>query len=417
MHSPRMCYDPVRNYMLLVGAPTSNTAVPSWSYDGVAWTQRTSPPAAGPVAVDGQSGQLLLTTTQGTYAWDGTTWQLAGGGINAGNESPEAMAYDWSRHDLITVTGSSSGMSTWRWTGSTWIRITVTSNAAVYPRRGPLSLAYDPASQRLLLAVSSTMYILAGSAWVEVPTTRWYEWNGFGWNQRLPTTAPAVAGPMATDTQRRRIVMFDADSYYYGPNGQLPNHTWTIANGVLSRLTTPIEPSLRYDAAMAFDPLRGVCVLFGGANGGGQLADTWEFDLGPLASFTAYGTGCPGSRGVPSIAAQGASLPRIGAAFTANVNNLPWTGPVFLILGLSNTSYGGTPLPIDLGFLGAPGCLLLASNDSVQPLVNVLGSATWSWSIPPFPGASFYTQVLPLDPGVNALGLTVSNGGHGVVGL
>jgi hypothetical protein len=169
---------------------------------------------------------------------------------------------------------------------------------------------------------------------------------------------------------------------------------------------------------MAFDPIRGVSVLYGGINANSSLlGDTWEFDLGPLASFTSYGTGCVGSRGVPAISAQGSSLPRIGSNFTANVQNLPWTGPAFLVLGLSNTQYGSTPLPIDLGFLGAPTCSLRTSIDDIQPLVNILGAATWNWTIPPVPGASFFTQVLPLDPGQNALGLTASNAGHGVIGL
>ncbi len=168
---------------------------------------------------------------------------------------------------------------------------------------------------------------------------------------------------------------------------------------------------------MAFDPTRGVCVLFGGYNQGGYMADTWEFDLGPLASFTSYGVGCAGSRGVPNLAAQGTSQPRIGSTFTAQVTNLPWTGPAFLVLGLSNTTYGSTPLPIDLGFLGAPTCALRTSIDDIQGVVNILGSASWNWTVPPIPGASFFVQVLPIDPGVNALALTASNACHGVIGL
>lgn len=197
-----------------------------------------------------------------------------------------------------------------------------------------------------------------------------------------------------------------------------PNHTWTYANGVMNRFNLTLEPTLRTGAAMAFDPIRGVSVLFGGANlNSSLLADTWEFDLGPLASFTPYGAGCVGSRGVPSLAAQGSSLPRIGSTFTAIANNLPWTGPAFVVLGVSNSNYGGTPLPIDLGFLGAPSCMLRTSIDDIQPLANILGAATWNWAIPPVAGASFYAQVLPIDPTANALAITASNACHGVIGL
>ena len=217
---------------------------------------------------------------------------------------------------------------------------------------------------------------------------------------------------MATDTLHQRAILFDGDFY-----SLLPNHTWTAANGVLTRLTTPIEPSLRERGAMSFDLVRGVCVLFGGQVGGNSMGDTWEFDLGPLASFTVFGGGCLGSRGTPALSTLGSSSPRIGSTFQLHVTNLPWTGPAFLLLGVSNTVYANTTLPIDLGFLGAPLCNLMTSIEQVDVLTNVLGAATWSFLVPPVPGASFYAQVMPLDPGQNALGLTASNAGHGVIGL
>ena len=223
---------------------------------------------------------------------------------------------------------------------------------------------------------------------------------------------------MTTDTLRNRVLLLDGEQpNLQTPGANQPHHTWTYANGVCTRLTTGIAPAPRASSAMAFDPVRGVTLLFGGRYQGLAMADTWEFDLGPLASFTSYGTGCVGSRGIPNLAAQGSSLPRVASTFTASITNLPWTGPAFLVLGLSDTSYSGTPLPIDLGFLGAPTCSLRSSIDDIQGLVNVLGSATWSWTVPPIAGASFFLQVLPLDPGQNALGLTVSNACRGVIGL
>ena len=115
--------------------------------------------------------------------------------------------------------------------------------------------------------------------------------------------------------------------------------------------------------------------------------------------------------------AQNNSLPRIGQTFTTRVSNLPWTGLALMLLGESNTTYGTAPLPVDLGFLNAPNCLLRTSIDDLQPLQNVLGTATWSFTIPPVPGAVFYMQAVPFDATANGLGLTFSNGGRAVVGL
>lgn len=174
---------------------------------------------------------------------------------------------------------------------------------------------------------------------------------------------------------------------------------------------------------MAFDPLRGRYVLFGGrdsqpCNGSGQnYGDTWEFDLGPSPSFTQYGTGCVGSRGIPHLQAQTNSVPRTGTTFSARVANLPWNAPTFLLFGLSNTTSSGLPLPFDLGIAGAPGCTLLASIDDIQAMTNVLGTAVWSLAVPTLPGAQFYVQAVAFEPAANALGVVLSNGGHGTLGF
>lgn len=217
---------------------------------------------------------------------------------------------------------------------------------------------------------------------------------------------------MATDWHHGRIVAFDGK--WFQP--ATPNHTWTLANGVYTQLVSPFEPSLREGSAMTFDVARGVCVLFGGKNSY-PMGDTWEFDLGPVASYSTYGNGCLGSRGVPHIAAQGISMPRVGSTFTLQANNLPWTGVTFLFLGLSNTAYSGTPLPFNLATMGAPNCSVLCSGDQLQVMSTVLGSGAWSWQVPPLPGLTFYNQAFALDPTTNALGLVTSNAGTGIIGL
>ena len=240
---------------------------------------------------------------------------------------------------------------------------------------------------------------------------------------RYVNATPSFSGSSVLDTTRQRFLHFDAD----GPNAQVatagsPDHTWVIANGTCTRLSTPVTPTPRTGSAMAFDPQRGRAVLFGGSTWiGGNISlpnsDTWEFDLGPLATFTGYGTGCPASRGVPRLIAQPNSAPRVRNPFGILVDTLPWSAPTFLRFGLSNTNSYGLPLPFDLGVAGAPGCTLLTSIDNIIPLNNVLGSAAWSIDLPYLPGASFYVQAVPFEPSANALGVALSNGGHGLLGL
>ncbi len=90
---------------------------------------------------------------------------------------------------------------------------------------------------------------------------------------------------------------------------------------------------------------------------------------------------------------------------------------MFLFLGLSDQTYLGYSLPLGFTSAGAPNCALLCSGHQLSLVTNVLGSAVWSFPVPPFPGATFFNQALVLDPSANALGLTTSNGGRGLIGI
>lgn len=360
-----MCYDPVRGYVMLATNVSSGAQI--WTWDGSAWTPRAVPLMRGITSLvwHASTSQLLAlgyeTSSFGLLpafqAWDGQTWtpQPTPPSLPSTN-----VGFDPVRQETVLYTGTSSVAV---WDGSTWFTRSV-SLPAVPLQAASGGMSFDPIANRLVL-VGQSSFSSGGSS---VYQPYFFEWSGSGWIQRLPAQRPDWPGAIATDTLRQRVVLFDGDWL----NLQ-PNHTWTLQNGVLLRLSLSVEPMLRRNAAMAFDPVRGKCVLFGGMNpSGASLGDTWEFDLGPVASFGTFGSGCSGSRGVPSLAALSGSVPRVGTTFQARVSNLPWTGAAFLALGLSNTTYTTTPLPLDLGFLGAPGCSLLTSIEEVQPLVNVL---------------------------------------------
>jgi hypothetical protein len=430
LHGHAMCYDPVRGYVLLVGKRYGSGGSPptceTWSWDGVAWTPRGSAPnlfvstqyggwAEGSrfaMTVHASTNEVLAAGVPGTvnaicvWKWDGIQWSAVSvPTANVGTSGTLGFACDPIRNQSILFKSDIPGIVL-AYDGVTWSARTVTSAPVPLSIFNiSLAMAFDPVASKIVMSSYGSS---SGSPFV----TRCYEWNGFGWNQRLPNLLPNYGmAAMSTDVSRSRIVGIDADFLSIQPN-----HTWVYSNGVFSQITTPVEPSLRANSAMAYDPVRGVHVLFGGDNGN-TIADTWEFDLGPLASFTPYGAGCAGSRGVPQLVAQTNSLPRIGQTFTARTSNLPWTGPALMLVGLSDTSYSGTPLPADLSMLNAPGCFLRTSIDDVQPLQNVLGTALWSFVIPPMPGATFFLQAVPFDPAANPLNLTFSNGGRAVVGL
>jgi hypothetical protein len=87
------------------------------------------------------------------------------------------------------------------------------------------------------------------------------------------------------------------------------------------------------------------------------------------------------------------------------------------VLGMS---FQRLSAPVDLGFLGMPGCSLAISPDAVVGIVGQGGKAKWQLPIPYKPslvGVRFYNQAIVLDVGAgNPLGAVMSDAMEGVVG-
>lgn len=103
------------------------------------------------------------------------------------------------------------------------------------------------------------------------PAETW-EWDGEFWHTRGIDGPVRYGHALAFDALRGTCVMF-------GGIG-VGNETWTW-DGLTWRLAATTGPVSRYDSAMAYDSKRGVVVLFGGRTQSGfnnQLQDTWEWD-------------------------------------------------------------------------------------------------------------------------------------------
>lgn len=135
------------------------------------------------------------------------------------------------------------------------------------------------------------------------------------------------------------------------------------------------------------------------------------------SSATVYGTGC----GTPAVEFSPTANPIIGETAGALVSGAP-TSFGGVSLGFSDTHLGALPsLPLDLAFIGMPGCELLQSNDISGLSVTPLTASTMRFesAIPnssSLLGAHVFVQAYCLAPGENQLQMVLSNGIDWLIG-
>lgn len=135
------------------------------------------------------------------------------------------------------------------------------------------------------------------------------------------------------------------------------------------------------------------------------------YDLRPVAGVAPFGSGCPGSAGVPRLTARAA--PKSGATITVDAARLRANGAGALHFGVSDAVLGGARLPLPLDATGMTGCLLHVSLElSLPRTAGSAGAVATTFGVPPdraLQGAQVYLQYTHLDPGANGLGLVNSN--------
>jgi hypothetical protein len=127
------------------------------------------------------------------------------------------------------------------------------------------------------------------------------------------------------------------------------------------------------------------------------------------AFYTTFGAGCPSALGVSHLIP--ATLPRLGTNLFVVVDNLPYN-LALMITGTSNTTSTLGPLPVDLGVIGMPNCMLRVSLDFTTALLGGGTSASWLLAIPSSPGLlglQLHQQAFVFDPPLNPFGGALSD--------
>ncbi len=462
-HSPQLLFDRTRSRLTLFLDDHDNGI---WEYDGVDWTQVA--PASLPVGrtnaamvFDAARGNLVLfggrSLAKGlhddTWIWNGQRWDLAAPASSPSPRVAHSMAFDAARGEVVLFGGGTTTTpldETWIWNG-TWTQVQPANRP---PRRVYAGMAYHAASSRIVLFGGVDGQIgntLRGDTWTwdgidwrqenpaQTPSARFapamthagqdvvlfggstaatvsladtWSWNGSTWSQLQPTVSPPARLFTACtwDPIMNQVVLAHPNAN----NG--PFETWTFDGTTWQQLATATLPTGRNGHVVTFDPLRRELLLFGGIGGGGYPSGTWT--LATAALQDTFGSGCPGTLGIPSLQASAASTPEPGGVVAFDVGNLP-NSIAIMAAGFSRTLAGTQSLPLSLQPFGMPGCDLLVSPDANSLLLGTANTATWLLPVPPVAGLlglQFYLQALAWDPAANAAGVTVSNGGSCRIG-
>ena len=145
---------------------------------------------------------------------------------------------------------------TWEWTGETWVLLTPSSSPS--PRSG-CGLVYLESSGSFLLFGGKNGAVHYDDTW---------EFDGEDWTEIHPDTSPSprYTQEMVYDSLREVVVLFGGyDGRHQGDTWEWNGETWSEA-----ATDGPLRSS---GSSMAFDPERGVTVLFQSTT-----ATTWEWD-------------------------------------------------------------------------------------------------------------------------------------------
>lgn len=248
---PQMVYDPSHGNLLLYGGNQGSLSDTWASTDGSTWTKlspATVPTgrACGSIAYDAATSNVVMfgglvstDTTNETWTWNGANWNRSTPASSPSKRYYSQMAYDGKTGKMIMfggldyVSGDFSYLGdTWSWDGTNWTQL---SPATSPPPTGDAAMAYDPATQQMIL---------------------------FGGDQRPDLST------------------------------QTTNDTWSFDGSTWTKLSPATSPPARKGARLVYDPTLGELVLYGGATGNGAagFSDVWGWDGSTWTQLSVSGT-------------------------------------------------------------------------------------------------------------------------------
>jgi hypothetical protein len=393
-----MAYDRARGRLVVQGGSLGSSAQPdTWENVDGQWMLGASGVGVGPnrshhSMVYDEAREVVLayggtSFGQGNMTiWDGNgQWAFPTPSPAPLARARPAMVYDSLRARTLVFGGESTGGNLgdlWSWSGTGWTQLTPVPGPTA---RREARMCYDRNRDRVVLFGGSTGATLLGDTW---------EFDGVQWHALTPPTAPAPRAwhVLVYDEHRQRTVLFGGMANVAGTVGHLDAWTW---DGVdWTPFVTPTLPDTGLGVAGAYDSRRQEVVVYGGA---GLRGTTWRLRDTGLGVWTHQGHGCDAGAGSPLVL-QAQDALRIGRSCRVRLANLPATFVALPLawVGFQDESWNGLPLPLPLGAIGAPGCMLWA-DPAVSLPIMALGNGEavadlWIANDPVFLGHEVFVQ-------------------------
>jgi hypothetical protein len=331
-------YDSVRNQTVLFGGVYASLLNETDVWNGTNWTllspTNSPPPRSGAAAAfDAAHGVGVLfgglNQTSDTWLWNGTTWTQATPANSPSPRSNAMMAYDG--HQIVLFGGVSSGgdlNETWIWNGSNWTQITASVSGTPPEARDSGAMAYDSAHGQVILFGGIQGSGDFADTWI---------WNGAQLTWTLLTNLSnhpqsRNQNMMAYDPVHGQTILFGGNS---AETLQPFDDTWAWNGSAWTELNPPHSPGARTSGVMAFDTAQSQVLVFGGNIAATESFgnDTWNLE-GPFVSNLALPDATQNVSYSAGITVQDGVSPFTFAAPTL---------PPGITFNTTNGSFGGAP--------------------------------------------------------------------------
>jgi hypothetical protein len=305
--SPAVAYDGALKKLLLFGGEHEGGYLNStWTYHNRVWTDVvTGPPIAvvggmmtydeadgyvlyfGGGVLHGTTTNTLLTPSAETWTFSKDHWTELHPSTSPAARFAAGMTYDGADQYVVLFGGGSAAgylNDTWSFHAGKWTQVI---SPSVPGGRELPGMTYDAADGYVVL-FGGTGFPVPGSPVVDDLNDTWL-FQGGQWTEWVPpnckTCAPNPSGreapSMAYDPVDGYVLMFGGQNDT--PVAKSLNDTWTFLAGTWTNITVPkaVVPSVRADAQLVYDDTDGYMLLVGGVRAvGTALGDTWSFLAG-----------------------------------------------------------------------------------------------------------------------------------------